>query len=372
MGLFGSEDVEGRPSTKIGRLHEAETEIHLSTGDKSGPWWYQGRIRVLETEVRTTEQVVAELHDPANRPFLKLLRAGWSDDRITKWLFSETKRIEPGWVPTKQAIDATHARVERLRLLAEHANDPHVVHFYSLDRAGKSEERILAFVDQDPIKEAPQRRYSETEKGWRRKQLVTFVGMGLIDLVFLAGMISFASAPVTTGVQAQAVSQTALSSLIYVLVAAGWGASVIALYMIMARRTLVSSWEIQPIKHLSLDTHSQAVYLQNSQHEPASDYLSRLLSYRPSTIASYAAAVAKLPTDAIGTLQEQVDAQRHEIDTAQMTGIENGAMRANLRTLGAHRAAPIIESGTSLWVVIGVVASLITVVAIAVILATGG
>ena len=247
-----------------------------------------------------------------------------------------------------------------------------MVRLYSLDRAGKSEERILAYIDQDPITEAPQKRFTDTEKGWRQKQIVTFGCMALLDAIFLWGMVSFASAPVATGAQAQQVSQQATSSLTYILIAAGWVSTTLAVYMLMARRTLVSSWEIQPIKQLGLDTHSEAVYLQNSQAAPASDYLAKVLGYDADTISDYALAVAKLPVDAMSTMQEQVESQRRELDTVQTKGIEQGAMTASLKALGMRRPTTVYESGVSPWLVVLITATVVAVIAVAIVLAAGG
>lgn len=336
MPLFDGSTEEDRPSVKVGRLHEAQVEIHRNGGDKTGPYWYQGHVRVLEEEVHTTAEVSSELRDPLNAATLQRIHRGLSDDQVVQEEFATRRKAFPDWTPSQREVDATLGRIGRLRYLAKHSSDPHVVRLYSLDRAGKSEERILAFIDQDPITEAPQKRFTDTEKGWRHKQLVTLGGMALLDAIFLWGMISFASAPVATGAQAQQISQQATSSLTYIVIAAGWVATTLAVYMVMARRTLVSSWEIQPIKQLGLDTHSEAVYLQNSQAAPASDYLARVLGYDTETISDFALAVAKLPVDAMSTMQEQVESQRRELDTVQMKAIEQGAMTASLKAL--HRA----------------------------------
>ncbi len=372
MPFLGADAAEDRPSVKLGRLHEAQVEIHRNGGDKTGPYWYQGNIRVLEEQVRTTAQVSADLKDPLNQATLARIQRGLTDEAVVQEEVQVRRAANPSWAATRGETDAMLARVARLRYLAKHANDRHVVRLYSLDRAGKSEERILAFIDQDPITEAPQKRFTDTEKGWRNKQLVTFGCMALIDAIFLWGMISFASAPVTVGAQAQQISDQAVSSLTYILIAAGWVASVLGIYMAMARRTLVSSWEIQPIKQLGLDTHSEAVYLQNSQAAPASDYLARVLGYDSETISDYALAVAKLPVDAMSTMQEQSESQRRELDTVQMKAIEQGAMTASLRSLGMRRPTTVYEAGVNPWVVVLITGSVVAVVAIAVAMAIGG
>jgi ribulose bisphosphate carboxylase small subunit len=372
MPLWGGTTGGDRPSVKVGRLHEGQVELHRNGGDKTGPYWYQGNVRVLEEQVRTTADLSAELRDPLNQLTLGRINQGLSDDQIVQEELAYRIAGNPGWGPSKLEVDAALGRIARLRYLASRSHDQHVVRLYSLDRAGKSEERILAFIDQDPLKEAPQKRFTDTEKGWRHKQLVTFGCMAFLDAIFLWGMISFASAPVSTGAQAQQVSVQAFSNLAYILIAAGWISTVLALYMWMARRTLVSSWEIQPIKQLGLDTHSEAVYLQNSQAAPASEYLARILGYDADTISDYALAVAKLPVDAMSTMQEQVEAQRRELDTVQTKAIEQGAMTASLKALGMRRPATVYEAGINPWLVVLITGSIVAVVAVAVILAAGG
>ena len=76
MSFFGSPAAEERPSIRLGRLHEGEVEIHMHTGDASQDWWYQGRPRIVETRVQTTDQLYLDLHDPLNAPCLNLIRKG--------------------------------------------------------------------------------------------------------------------------------------------------------------------------------------------------------------------------------------------------------------------------------------------------------
>ncbi len=361
---------EGRPSVKIGRMHEAQMEIHYRSGVES--WWYQGNVRVEEAQVRTTAEISGELRDPSNRSYLKLIQSGWDDDRIVAWTVAQLGQADKTWLPRKEELDALRDRLKRLRYLAQHSNDPHVVHIYTLDRAAKSEERILAFVDQDPIKEAPQVRYTETEKGWRQKQLVIMLGMASIDALFLIGMLTFASAPVATGAQAAQISAQAAANLTNILIAAGWGASSIALYMLMARRTLVGTWDIEPLTPMSLDAHSEAVYLKNSQDAPSSVYLARILGYPTSQIREYTTAVAKFQADTISTHQEQSRSLRVELDTTEIVGIEDWATRVDLRALGRRHQAPVVDGGMSVWIIVGIVVTLAVVASVAAVILAGG
>ena len=363
--------AEGRPSVRLGRKHEGEIEIHYRSGNDA--WWYQGNVRVAETKTFTTQQVSAEIHDPSNRTYLKLFKMGWPDEKIIQWKVQQLRQTEPDWIPRKEELDALGMHLSRLRYLAQHANDPHVVHFYTLDKASKSEERILAFVDQDPVNEAPQVRYTETEKGWRHKQLVIMAGMSAIDVLFLFGMLTFASAPVSTGQQAQQISAQATANLTFLLIAAGWAASIIALYMVMARRTLVGTWEIEPMVHSSLDAHSEAVYLKNSQLTPSSSYLARVLGYSTSTISAFTTAVAKFQADTISTHQEQAQSLRDELDDAEIAGVETWATRVDLRSaLGSRRPTVVSEAGTSLWLIVGIVVTIGIVASVAAVLLAGG
>ena len=364
-----SKPVTGRPSIKLGERYDAQVEMHYHGKPE---WWSQGYPWLKEVRVATTQQISAELHDPANRPLLRCLKLGWSNEKIVEWLVTEVRRSDKEYVPSDADLHAATARVQRLRKLAEHANDQHVIRLIGIESATKEEERILAFVDQNPFTEAPQRRFTETEKGWRHKQLVTFGAMALIDAIFLWGMVSFASAPVTAGAQVQQISTQAVSNLAYILIAAGWVSTTLALYMLMARRTLVSSWEIAPLVHSTLVTHSEVVYLQNSQDEPSSEFLARVMGFDPATISSFTTAVLKFQADAISTHQEQSQSLRSELDTAELVGIEDSLTRINLRALGGRRTTPVYEANANPWLLVAIVTTIAVVVTIAVVLAAGG
>ena len=364
-----SKPVTGRPSIKLGERYDAQVEMHYHGKPE---WWSQGYPWLKDIRVATTQQISAELHDPANRPLLRCLKLGWTNEKVVEWLITQVRRGDTEYVPSAADLQAAAARVQRLRKLAEHANDQHVVRLVGLESATKDEERILAFVDQNPFTEAPQKRFTDTEKGWRHKQIVTFACMALVDAIFLWGMVSFASAPVATGAQAQQISAQAASSLTYILIAAGWVSTTLALYMLMARRTLVSSWEIAPLVNSTLDTHSEVVYLQNSQDEPSSEYLARVMGFDATTISAFTTAVLKFQTDAISTHQEQSQSLRSELDTAELVGIEDSLTRINLRALGGRRTAPVYEPGANPWILVGIVTTIAVVVTVAVILAAGG
>ena len=179
-----SKPVTGRPSIKLGERYDAQVEMHYHGKPE---WWSQGYPWLKDIRVATTQQISAELHDPANRPILRCLKLGWTNEKVVEWLITQVRRGDNEYVPSAADLQAAMARVQRLRKLAEHANDQHVVRLVGLESATKDEERILAFVDQNPFTEAPQKRFTDTEKGWRHKQFVSFGCMALIDAIFLWG-----------------------------------------------------------------------------------------------------------------------------------------------------------------------------------------
>ena len=107
--------ADDRPSVKLGRLHEAQVEIHRHGGDKTGPYWYQGNVRVLEEQVKTTEQLVVELTDPLNVATLARLSRGLTDDQVVEEEFALRRKAVPSWTASKLEVDGALARVQRLR-----------------------------------------------------------------------------------------------------------------------------------------------------------------------------------------------------------------------------------------------------------------
>jgi hypothetical protein len=247
----------------------------------------------------------------------------------------------------------------------------HTTYVYTLKNAPKSQERVLVFLDQDPLAEAPHTPYTRTEKGQKWVQIVTFLGMGIADLVFLFGMLSFASAPVAT---AQAVSQAgtqlANQGLIFGLVVALVFA-VMGTYLVMARRTKVSDWEIQPLAQGEHLPHGEAVYLVNSQKDPAAKYLERVLKLDASALRDFATAVEKFQSDTISTLQEQNASQRDQLDTAEIVSIEDQVSRIDLRALGRARVPSVRESGGGTIVLVAAIAAVVAGAVVWAILASG-
>jgi len=247
----------------------------------------------------------------------------------------------------------------------------HASYVYTLKDAPKSQERILVFLDQDPLAEAPHTPYTRTEKGQRRVQIVTFLGMGIADLVFLFGMLSFASAPTAT---AQAVSeagaQLANQALVFGLVVA-LVFGVMATYLLMARRTMISDWEIQPLAQGEHLPHGEAVFLVNSQKDPAAKYLERVLELDAAALRDFATAVEKFQSDTISTLQDQNASQRDQLDTAEIVGIEDQVSRIDLRALGRSRTPSVRESGVGTLVLVAAIAAVVAGAVVWALLASG-
>ena len=247
----------------------------------------------------------------------------------------------------------------------------HATYVYTLKNAPKSQERVLVFLDQDPLAEAPHTPYTRTEKGQKRVQLVTFLGMGIADLVFLFGMLSFASEPTST---AQAVSQAgaqiASQGLIFGLVVA-LVFGVMGTYLVMARRTKISDWEIQPLAQGQLVPHGEAVFLVNSQKDPAAKYLERVLKLDTSALRDFATAVEKFQSDTISTLQEQNASQRDQLDTTEIVGIEDQICRIDLRALGRQRAPSVPETGFGSLVLVALISAVLAGVVVWALLASG-
>jgi len=88
----------------------------------------------------------------------------------------------------------------------------------------------------------------------------------------------------------------------------------------MARRTLVLDLEIQPLVEGLQDSHTEAVYLVNSEKSPASAYLARLLRLDGSSLRGLTEQIARFESDAIANLKEQARSLRTEFDSAKVLG----------------------------------------------------
>jgi hypothetical protein len=339
MSLFGKKREPD--SIVLGRAHEVPAEIHYSSG--SDRWWYHGPLWVQETRPVGEGSLNPVLADPRNAPVIGQLRRKVPAESIARSLsipLPEVRRIE-----------------ESLR----HAGEPHLLRLYGLANAPKDAERLLVSIDQDLIHEAPMIPYTRTEKGARRLQWATMTAMGIVDAIFLFAMLTFLSAgpSITVGTAAAQQQLQSLSLTFGELVALP--SAILVTYVLMARRTLVLDLEIQPLVEGLQDSHTEAVYLVNSEKSPASAYLARLLRLDGSSLRGLTEQIARFESDAIANLQEQARSLRTELDSAKVLGAEAWSQSADLRTLGQDRPASIHRDPASLWILLAVVAVVVGV-----------
>jgi hypothetical protein len=359
MGLF-SRESEGRDAIQIGRTHEAPAEIHYSSG--TDRWWYHGPLWVQETRPVREGEFNPILRDPRNRSILRLIRRGWTDEQIAGWLVVEIRnaeqKVEPLTAEDERSAKAgALAAARQVRGAFAGANEPHVARVYGLKNATKTDERILVTIDQDLIHEAPMIRYTQTEKGSRRLQLVMMGSMAVVDAIFLWVMVSLINAGPAVLQDAAVVQQTAFSSG-YLF---AFPIMFLAVYVWMARRTLVLDMEIQPVVEDLQDTHSEAVYLVNSEKTPAATYLSKLYRTDSTAIQGLTEEVARFQSDTIANLQDQARSLRSELDSAKMLGVEAWSRTTDLRALGQTRVASIDRDPIGTWVLMAVVAVVVGV-----------
>ncbi len=334
MSPFGPKPAPD--SIVLGRTHEVPAEIHYSSG--SDRWWYHGPLWVQETRSVAEGALNPVLADPRNSPIINQLRRKVPADTVARTLrvpLAEVRRIEQALL---------------------HAREPHLVRIYGLANAPKEDERVLVSLDQDLIHEAPMIPYTRTEKGSRRLQWATMAAMGIVDAIFLFAMLSFLGAGPSLALgTAEAQQQLASLSLTFGELVA-LPSAILVTYVLMARRTLVLDLEIQPLVEGLQDSHTEAVYLVNSEKSPASAYLARLLRLDATSLRLLTEQIARFESDAIANLHEQARSLRTELDAAKVLGAEGWSQGTDLRALGQDRSSSIHRDPTSLWVLLAVVA----------------
>ena len=333
MALFDSDPVE-REAVRLGRVHEVPAEIHYSSG--SDRWWYHGPLWVQETRPVHEWEFSPALRDPRNRFVLRLIKKGWTNERIATELVSEVQRTEP-LTPEEEraALASATAVVREVRRAAGRAHEPHVLRIYGLKNASKTDERILVTIDQDLVHEAPMVPFTRTEKGSRRLQFAMMAAMAIIDAIFLYAMVSFVNAGPELAVNAGQIQQLSLSFGQLIALPS----VILVTYVLMARRTLVLDLEIQPVVEDLQDTHSEAVYLVNSEKTPASTYLSRTFRLDPATVRGFTEEIARFQSDTIANLQEQSRSLRTELDSAKVLGVEAWSQSTDLKIARARPRA---------------------------------
>ena len=212
-------------------------------------------------------------------------------------------------------------------------------------------------IDQDLVHEAPMVPFTRTEKGSRRLQIAMMAAMAIIDAIFLYAMVSFVNAGPSFAVNAGQVQQLSLSFGQLIALPS----VILVTYVLMARRTLVLDLEIQPVVEDLEDTHSEAVYLVNSEKTPASTYLSRTFRLDPAAVRSLTEEIARFQSDTIANLQEQSRSLRTELDSAKVLGGEAWSQSTDLKALDQRHLPSIHHDPLGTWVLVGIVATVVGV-----------
>ena len=338
-------------SVVLGRTHEVPAEVHYSSG--SDRWWYHGPLWVQETRPVTEGDLSTVLADPRNAPVIERLRGNVPPETVAR------------------ALSIPLPEVRRIEAALRHAREPHLLRLYGLVNAPKEAERQLVTIDQDLIHEAPMIPFTRTEKGARRLQWATMAAMGIVDAIFLFAMVTFLGAGPSLALGTREAQQQLQSLSLTFGELVALPSAVLLTYVLMARRTLVLDLEVQPLVEGLQDTHTEAVYLVNSEKTPASAYLSHLLRLEPSSLRGLTEQIARFESDAIANLQEQARSLRTELDAAKVVGAEAWSQSADLRALGQERSSPIQRDPAGLWVLLAVVA-VVAGVAVWAAMAAGG
>jgi hypothetical protein len=342
-----------RPSdaVKLGRSHAVPVEIHYSSG--SDRYWYHGNLWTTETRPIRERQFNPWLQDPRNRAIVERIRKhpAESDAEVAE----ACSTPPPPDFPQSADWRVKPWTVREVRRAFEHADETHLLRLYGLEGASKEEERILVTIDQDLIKDAPMIPYTRTEKGARRFQMWMMLSVVLADVLVLYFMFQFITlAPSVTYASAQVAS---LGTQFVELMAMVFGC--LGVYWFMARRTQVLDMELQPIVENLQDTHSEAVFLVNSEKAPVTTYVARIFRLGDDAIRTLCEEIGRFQADAISNLQEQNRSQRDEIDHAKILGVERYSSSADMDVLG--RASGGGRAGTNLGtlvLIIGIVAVL--------------
>jgi hypothetical protein len=375
MPLFRRTPAGVRDAVQLGRAHEVPAEIHYSSG--TDRWWYHGELWVTETKAVRGYELDPDLTDPRNGPILARMEQGLADEQIAGWLLQskETDTRVPGLLaaPYEVRLKRALAVIRRVRWARDHASDPHTVRLYGFRNASKEEERILASVDQDLIAEAPMVPYTQTEKGWRRVQLVLFIGMAIAYAVLIGTTLSFTSNPAVTEASAQAATAQLESTLSSVVELAAIPGVALLVWWFMARRTRVIDLQVQPLVGTMLDAHTEPVFLTNSTKTPASMYLSHVLRVGTEGIEALATAVRNFETDTIAQQREQIASLRSQIDSAKLTGLDSLNENLDLAALSGRRAPAIVAEGNlGMMILTVLIAVVVTGAVVYAVMASGG
>ncbi|MCI4345870.1 MAG: hypothetical protein L3K07_03860 [Thermoplasmata archaeon] len=339
MNLFAAKPKPD--SVKLGRSFEAPVEIHYSSGSEK--WWHAGRLWVADTRPIRERQFNPVLADPRNRIIVDSLgQKGATVEGVARGLT----------LPTPVVREVARA--------LETADKEHVLRIYGMEELAKEEERVLVTIDQDLLAEAPSIPYSQTEKGARRQQWAMMSGMVILDVIFLVLMLALTSQSQAGAVTPGAVSGTLLQFGELV----SFPTAMLALYVWMNRRTLVRDIYIQPcIENLS-DTHTEAVYLVNSEKTPAVTYLVRLFHLEDVAVRELTEEIVRFQSDTIFNLMEDRQGLRGQLDASKDLGIERDNQRLDLEILHGGRSPGVGGMGWATLVLVIVVVAVVAGVAV--------
>lgn len=336
MSLFGRNPEPD--SVKLGRTHGVNAEIHYSSGAEH--WWYHGLLWLTETRPVREREFNPVLQDPRNQKIVEALKTrGRSIEEVAR--VCEV----PVWV----ARDVARA--------LESAGAPHVLRVYGLETARKEEERVLVTIDQDLIHEAPMIPYTKTEKGAKRLQWAMMVAMVIVDAIFVFAMLQVVSVGPSLAYDTSAVQSITVQFGEII----AFPTAILAVYVIMARRTQVLDMELQPVIESLQDTHTEAVYLVNSEKTPASVYVARILKLDPGVIRELTEEIVRFASDTIANLMQHQTSLRTQLDAAKDFGIERFSLNADMNVLGRATGS---GGGGAAWTTTVLIAILVTIAAV--------
>ena len=325
MGLFDSPPP--RETAAIGRTHNVLAEVHYEDG--SDDWWYQGRLVVADAG---------------------FVEAQWDPEKRS-WEF----RPETAQGPEKTPIEwyalapgTTEPRPAQRRVRMAHR----IYYFEDVDKADR---RYLHTADLDLIQSAPQVPYNKTDKGAARFQMISFAAMGAVEALTLLLMVSMLSGVnATTGT-----AEIGTGFFLSVAQVIGWPISLLAVYYLMGRRTLVITIDLRPLATRIGSPKNELVYLTNSHKEPAAQYLRRVFGLPSAAVEGLAKVVSLFESEAVQRLQEELKGAQEQLDKYKLAGSRGWEQGADLAFL--TQAPGVTHRSSWLGIVIAVaLSSLVT------------
>ncbi len=324
-------------SVKLGRTFQAPVELHYSSGSEK--WWHAGILWTADTRPIREHEYNPVLTDPRNRIIVDGLRKkGATVETVARGLN----------YPVRVVRDVARA--------LESADKEHVLRIYGMEELLKEEERVLVTIDQDLLAEAPSIPYSQTDKGARNQQWAMMIGMGIFYVIFL--ILTFVLVSQSTNGSPSSVDVG--GTLLQFGEVMAFPVALLILYVWMNRRTQVRYMEIQPVIEDLSDTHTEAVYLVNSEKTPAVTYLTRLFKLDDSAVRELTEEIVRFQSDTIFNLMEDRQGLRGQLDASKDLGIERDNQRLDLEIL--HGGRPSGFGGVG-WVTIVLLLLVVAVVA---------